>query len=217
MSNIRILLVDDHALLRETLGERLSREPDFVLAGEAETAEGAVDKSRLLKPDVVLMDIDMPGLICFDAARRIRTMNPACKIIFLSAHVQDQYVEQAVRVGALGYVTKAVSPEMVMAAVRSVAAGRPYFSEDVRSRIVLESDGKITTKQLMTRVSTLTDREIEVIRYIARGLSKKEIARLMSISAKTVDRHSANLMQKLDIHDRVELARFAIREGIVQP
>ncbi len=215
-SGIRILVADDHALVRGALAERLRREPEFEVVGTAGTADEAIELSMQLQPHIVLMDIDMPGLICFDAARTMTTTSPDVRIIFLSAFIHDWYIEQALAVKARGYITKREPPERVVAAVREVAAGGAFFSDEVRSRLIVDSSGAKLAEESKSRASTLTAREVEVLRYIAKGLSKKEVAQTMHLSVKTIDRHCANLMQKLDIHDRVELARFAIREGLAE-
>ncbi len=217
MSNsISILLVDDHALVRTMLEDRLADERDLQIVGTAENADIAVDKAVEHNPDVILMDIDMPGLICFDAARTIQTLSPNTHIVFLSAFFNDRYIEQALEVGAMGYLTKRDPPESVIAAVRAAAAGKSYFSAEVQSRICVDSAGTGLTHPKRSRVSTLSNRELEVLRYLARGMSKKEIAQTMHISAKTVANHTAHLMAKLDIHDRVVLSRFAVREGLAE-
>ncbi|MGB2985201.1 MAG: response regulator transcription factor [Phycisphaerae bacterium] len=196
------------------LAERLQREPGLAVVGTASTADEAIDKAIECHPDVVLMDIDMPGLICFDAARRITALQPDARIIFLSAFLHDHYIDQALRAKARGYLTKREPPETVVAAILEVASGGAYFSEEIRSRIVVETGGTKLAERSASLISILTTRETETLRYIAKGLAKKEIAATMGVSVKTVDRHATNLMSKLDIHDRVELARFAIREGI---
>jgi DNA-binding NarL/FixJ family response regulator len=213
---IRVLVVDDHALLRTTLVERLRREPGLSVVGTANNADQAIERVMECVPDIILLDVDMPGLSSFEAARTIAWMRPESRIIFVSGFFHDRYIEQALEVKARGYVTKIEPPETIIEAVREVAAGGVYFSGDVRSRIVIEPGGTRLAEEATSRASTLTVRELEVLRYIARGLSKKEIANIMHISVKTVDRHSANLMTKLAIHDRVELARFAIREGLAE-
>ncbi|UCF33132.1 MAG: response regulator transcription factor [Phycisphaerales bacterium] len=215
-SPIRVLIVDDHELVRAAIRERLQREPNLEVVGEAAMAEEAVDKVARCGPDVVLMDIDMPGMTCFSAAEQINRIRPGTRIIFLSAYSHDRYIEQALAVKARGYLTKRESPAAVVAAILEVMAGGACFSEEVRSRIVVDRKGAKLASNPQSRASTLTARELEVLRYVAHGLAKKEIAKTMHISVKTVDRHSANLMNKLDIHDRVELARFAIREGLAQ-
>jgi len=211
-----LILADDHALLRDVLGQRLASEPDVDLCDVVGDADAALTATVEKQPDVLLMDIDMPGLFCFDAARTITQRCPKTAIIFLSAHFHDRYVEQALAVRAAGYITKSEPLDTVVKAIRAVAAGGSYFSPEVQSRIVVDSTGARLAQQRQSRVSTLTPRELEVLRYIARGLSQKEIAQIMHLSAKTVHRHGINLMEKLDIHDRVELTRFAIREGLAE-
>jgi len=211
---IRILVVDDHALVRGALCEHLQREPGLAVAGTAATADEAIVKLDACAPDIVLMDIDMPGMNCFNAARTIQSLRAEAKIVFLSAFTHDRYIEQALAVKARGYLTKREPPEAVVQAIREVASGGAYFSEEVRSRIIIDQKGAKLATEARSRASSLTAREVEILQYIARGLSKKEIAATAHLSVKTVDRHCANLMNKLDIHDRVELARFAIREGL---
>jgi len=213
---IRILMADDHTLFRESLGQLLAIESDLQIVRTANNAEEAIRAAFETKPDVVLMDIDMPGLICFDAADQIMRMVEKTRIIFLSAFFHDHYIAQALRVKARGYLTKSEPPAKVIEAIRQVAAGRVYFSPEVRSRIVA-GDGEVKLAGLeQTRAATLSAREIEVLRYLARGMSKKEIATTMHVSVKTVEGHAQKVMDKLDIHDRVELARFAIREGLAE-
>lgn len=214
---VRILLADDHVLVRDVLSERLNREERFTVVAKAVNAEEAVHLAASHSPDIVLMDIDMPGLICFDAAERIMAMHPKMHIIFLSAFFNDRYIEQALRIKARGYVTKREPPEVVIAAVNEVAAGGVYFSNDVRARMVVGVDEVRLADDAATLSSTLTPRELEVLRYVARGLSKKEIATTMSISVKTIENHCGSLMGKLGIHDRVILTRYAIREGLAEP
>ena len=215
-SKLKILVVDDHTLVREAVADQLAREEDFEVVGTAAEAGDVLRLVPELKPDVVVMDIDMPGMICFDAAHRLTVHGEGPNIIFLSAFFHDHYIEQALRVKARGYVVKTDPPTTLIEAIREVAAGGSYFSEKVRARLVV-GDGTVElAEDSRTAVSLLTQREIEVLRYIAQGLSKKEIAATMHLSTKTVENHSARLMAKLDIHDRVELARFAIREGLAE-
>jgi DNA-binding NarL/FixJ family response regulator len=211
---IKILIVDDHALVRGALSERIQREPGLTVVSTAATAEEALDMTLECAPDIILMDIDMPGLICFDAARSIAAARPDTHIIFLSGFWHDSYIEQALEVRAKGYLTKREPLEKVISAIREVASGGACFSEEVQSRIVVGPKGARLATTSTSRASTLTPRELEILKYVARGLAKKQIASTMHISVKTVDRHCANLMAKLDIHDRVALARFAIREGL---
>jgi len=214
---ISILMVDDHARLREALRDRLDRESDLTVVGECDNAGDAVARSGELEPDVVLMDVDMPGQSCFEAARTIKALLPDTSIIFLSAFFHDRYIESALEAQASGYVTKDEPPDTIVEAIRSAARQVAYFSTKVQQRIVVDTRGVRLGGTQTSRANLLTTRELEVLRYLARGLPKKEIAVTMHVSVKTVSRHTENLMEKLDIHDRVELARFAIREGLAEP
>ncbi len=213
---IRVLIADDHALVRRALCDRLQREADFVVVGQVSSAAEAVTMAIDSRPDIVLMDIDMFGLDCFDAVRRIRSIRPATGVVFLTSSLCDRHIDQALAVNASGFLTKRDPPERIVEAIREVASGATYLSEDVLSRIVIDEGKTRSGPVSQSRLSKLTRREFEVLRYIASGMAQKKIAATMSVSAKTVDNHCTNLMNKLDIHDRVELTRFAIREGIAQ-
>lgn len=213
---IRAILADDHALVRSTLANWFRGTTDIQVIAEVKSAEEALNECIRTLPDVLVMDIDMPGLSCFDAARTIAARCPNIRIIFLSAFMHDRYIEEALAVGASGYVTKGQPPQAVTDAVRSAASGGTYFVPEVQARLVVDSNGVRLSGRRQTRISMLTPRELEVLRYIARGMSKKEIADTIHLSVKTVDNHSTSLMAKLDIHDRVELTRFAIREGLAE-
>lgn len=212
---IKIVIIDDHELVRRSLAEWLMREPDIDVVGMAEDADSGIETCVSCTPDVVLLDIDMPGRLSFDAARTIVTRVSKAKIVFLSGFMLDRHIEEALNLGAAGYLTKSERPEHVVAAIREVAAGGTAFSREVQDRMVVEGNGVRLKNGRGSRVSTLSPRELEVLRYIAGGMSKKEVAGVMHISVKTVDNHTTSLMAKLDLHDRVEVARFAIREGIV--
>ncbi len=211
-----VLIVDDHALVRGMLADRLSMEVDLSVISTASDAGEALQATSQHGPDIVLMDIDMPGLACFEAARQIRSAHPQTAIVFLSAHCQDGYVEQALEAGAAGYLTKDEPLEVVLSAVRTVAGGGSYFSAEVQGRLVVDPKGARLGRRGQTRASTLTPREREILRYVARGLSQKQMAEVTSRSSKTIHKHCNNIMAKLDLHDRVELTRFAIREGLAE-
>ena len=214
---ISIVLVDDHALVRDMLRQRLAREPDMVVLGCESNAQDAVRCCVATRPDVVLLDIDMPGLSAFEGARLIRSQCPGTRLVFLSAFFHDHYIDQVLALEATGYLTKNEPPEVVIQAIRQVMTGTVYFSDEVLARIVINGDGARLAHEPESRTRLLTERELEMLAYIARGLSKKEIARTVGISVKTVEQHCAHLMEKLAIRDRVELARLAIREGLMEP
>jgi DNA-binding NarL/FixJ family response regulator len=213
---VKLLIIDDHGLVREALAKRFAADSRFEVIGVAGDAEAGVGCAARARPDVVLTDVDMPGASAFDACLRIGVMAPDVQVIFLSAFSHDRFIEQALQAGALGYVTKRESLETIVEAVYAVARGGTYFSPEVQARIVVDSTGLRLAHRGKTRSSRLSPREVEVLGHLARGMSKKAIAELMHVSIKTVDTHTLRLMGKLDIHDRVELARFAIREGMTR-
>jgi DNA-binding NarL/FixJ family response regulator len=213
---IRILVVDDHGLVRDSLSERLAREPDFEVVGVSEDGDDAIAKVLELRPDVVLMDIDMPGISCFDAIQIIRSRASDTKFILVTAHEHDEHLEQALRVKVNGFVTKHEGIVSLAEAVRSVASGRIHFSPEVMSRLMVKGDAIHLETPPKSRFGMLSPRERELLRVLARGVSLKDAAGILGISYKTADKQKASLMSKLDIHDRVELARYAIREGLVE-
>ena len=215
-STTTIVLADDHALVRETVRTLLDSEVGFSVVGVAGCAEDAVGLCLKLHPQVLLLDIDMPGSSSFDSARLIKQQVPATRVIFLTAHCHDLYIEQALAADVSGYVTKSEPPERLIEAIRTVAGGGAFYSAEVRARLASDNDGNCVIGQGHSVVTTLTPREIEVLRHIAQGMSKKEIAKTMHIGVKTVEHHTFNLMSKLDIHDRVKLALYAVREGLVE-
>jgi DNA-binding NarL/FixJ family response regulator len=213
---ISILIADDHDSVRELLRDRLEAQSDMKVVAHVGDAEAAVAEAIETKPDIVIMDIDMPGLSAFDAAERIAARCSDTRIIFFTAFVRDHFIERALAVHAWGYVTKTERADAVVKAVRDVARGFAYFSPSVQSRLVMTPNRPTLVPPEESLLTRLTPREREVLGYIARGMSKKDIADTMCISVKTVDYHCTNLMDKLKIHNRVELTRFAIREGLAE-
>ena len=216
MEAIRIMLVDDHTLVRDALSQQLSELSEFEIVGRASEAGEAMEVAFEMVPDVIVMDIDMPGMICFDAVDRIKSRLQDVAVIFLTGSFNDHYIESALKVGAAGYLHKSEPTKTLAMAIREVAAGGEFFTDEVRARVISKKGGMTPDDGAKLRGETLTEREVEVLRYLARGLAKKEIASLMHLSPKTIESHSSRLMGKLDIHDRVELARYAIREGLAE-
>ena len=213
---IRILIVDDHALVRRVLCDRLQREPDFVVVGQVSSANEAVASAIQTHSDVVLLDIDMSGSDCLDAARQIGLIQPKVGVVLLTSSPGDLHIDPVLASSADGLVTKCDPPDKIVEAIREVASGRSYFSNEAYSRITVDKEGAGLPPTSQARLSRLTPRELEVLRYIASGMSQKEIAASMKLSVKTVGNHCTHVMNKLNIHNRVELARLAIREGIAK-
>ena len=214
---ITVVVVDDHGIVRDGISGMLSRDRDIRVIGVAENADEAITKVVETKPDVVLMDIDMPGVSCFDAVQIIHSRVPDTKVILVTAHEHDEYLEQAIRVKVNGYVVKSEKMAALADAVRDVARGKIHFSPEVMDRLVVKGGKVELDNPPKTRRSILSPRERELLRILAKGLSLKEAASILGISYKTADKQKASLMAKLDIHNRVELSRFAIREGMIEP
>jgi len=214
---IRLVLADDHAMVRQALAERLAREADFEVVAHVTDAAQACDAVARFEPDIVVLDIEMPGLNSFEAARRIRAGGTGTQVVFLSGFWSDTHIEQALATGAAGYVAKGEAPETLVRALRDVAAGSSFLSASVRSRLVIDEGGVHLAQPRQVRAATLTAREREILRYIANGLSEKEVAAQLHVSQATVHNHCSRLMAKLDIHNQIDLARFAIREGLIEP
>ncbi len=214
---ITVVVVDDHGIVRDGVSGMLSRERDIRIVGVAENADEAISKVVETRPDVVLMDIDMPGVSCFDAVQIIRSRVPNTKVILVTAHEHDEYIEQALRVKANGYLIKTQSMAALADAIRDVANGKIHFSPEVMDRLVVKGEKIELENPPKTRRSMLSPRERELLRILAKGVSLKEAASILGISYKTADKQKASLMAKLDIHNRVELSRFAIREGMIEP
>jgi len=214
---IRCIVVDNHTLFRDGLRRLLESEPDIQVVGEASDAVGGLERVRELKPDVVLMDIGMPGMSSFEAARLIERNCPGTKLIFLTMYEDEEYLLQCIEVGASGYVLKDAPAPKLITAVREVSQGRKYLSPQVLEKLV--DDFRSRSQGLpsrMARSSTLTPREREVIKMIAEGNSVREIAGMLGLSIKTVEAHKFNLMRKLNIHNKAQLVTYAIQKKIVK-
>ncbi len=213
--SIRILLADDHAILRRGLRALLEREPDMEVLGEAADGRETIKAVGELQPDVVVLDITMPNLNGIEAARQIQAKGGKTAIIILSMHSDEGYVLRALRAGARGYLLKdAVEGELIQA-IRAVAGGKAYFSPEVSKLLVEDYIQGMQLRGIEDRYELLTAREREVLQVLAEGKSTKDIARLLDLSVYTVDTHKANLMQKLSLHSMAELILFAVRRGII--
>jgi NarL family two-component system response regulator LiaR len=210
---ISILIADDHALVRHGIRDFLELQADLSVVGEADSGEAAVRLARELAPDVVLMDLVMPGMGGVEATRQVKQVSPHSQIIVLTSYHEDEYIFPALRAGALSYVLKDIGPEELADTVRRAARGESVLHPRVASRVVQEVRGaRNDTPNLFT---DLSDRELEVLRLIADGLSNAEIARKLVISEKTVKGHVSNILGKLHMLDRTQAAVFAWQQGLV--
>lgn len=216
---IRVLCVDDHGLLAEGLRVRLGAERDFEVVGWLPDADRLLEEARRLEPDLVLMDVEMPGSDPFEVTTDLRRARPAIKVVMLTAHVRDHYMSAAFKAGVGGYFSKTDDLGVLVDGLRRIARGDfvlgPSVSERARP-LRLRSRERFTAESMSAKIDGLTGREQEILRLIGRGLSRLEIARTLSRSPKTVDGHREKLMEKLDIHSTTELVRFAIREGLAE-
>ncbi len=208
--SIRVLVADDHTIVRRGIVSLLSIADGIEVVAEAENGREAAEKALLLGPDVVLLDISMPLLNGLEAAERIKKRRPEVKVLILSAHDNVEYVTQVVRSGANGYLLKNTSAEELFRAIRAVHAGGKYFSATVAG-VLSYAPAEWRFREGMR----LTAREREVLQLVAEGNHHQRIADLLNISVRTVDTHCNNIMRKLDLHDRASLATYAIKNGIV--
>jgi DNA-binding NarL/FixJ family response regulator len=209
---ITVLLAEDHQIVREGFRSLLQHESDIEVVGEAETGRQAVQLTRKLRPAVVVMDIAMPLLNGLEATRQIRKECPDTKVLILSAHNDDAYVEQVAALGAAGFLLKQTSSHVLAEAIREVQKGNKFYSPAISKRVHDRSQASLTRGS----TNRLSSREVEVLQLIAEGKPNKQVAAELGVSFKTVDKHRQHLMAKLNIHDIAGLTRYAITEGIIQ-
>ncbi|MCP5282985.1 MAG: response regulator transcription factor [Rhodoferax sp.] len=215
MSPVRIVLADDHVLLRAGLRKLLETIEGVTVAGEADDGLALLALATELQPDMVLMDIAMPGLNGLEAAARLAKSMPRTKVLILSMHQSEEYVRQALKSGASAYLLKDAAPVELELAIRAVLRGETYLSPAVSRGVV--SDYVQRLREAPDAGSGLTPRQTEVLQLIAEGLSTKDIARRLDLSVKTVETHRTQLMRQLDIHEIAGLVRYAMRIGLVSP
>jgi NarL family two-component system response regulator LiaR len=211
---ITVLIVDDHKVVREGVRAFLETQPDITVVGEAESGEAAVELVTEHAPDVVLMDLVMPGLDGVEATRLVKQASPRTQVIVLTSYHQDEHIFPAIRAGALSYLLKDVGPDELADAVRKAAAGDAVLHPRVAARVVQELHGARPDEP--NPFTELSERELDVLRVIADGLSNAEIAERLVISEKTVKSHVSNILSKLHLADRTQAAVYAWREGVVR-
>ncbi|MBA3969412.1 MAG: response regulator transcription factor [Gemmatimonadetes bacterium] len=211
---IRVLLADDHTVLRAGLRALLDREPDMQVVGEAATGEEAVERVEALRPDVVVMDLSMPGAGGLEATRQVASLGHETRVLVLTVHAEEEYLLPVLEAGGSGYVTKTSADEDLTQAIRTVARGDVFLYPSAATLLLRGFNAK--SEKGRDPVERLTDREREVLALTVEGFSSSEIGKKLFISPKTVDTYRARIMEKLDLHHRSELVRFALQTGLLK-
>lgn len=216
-NQITILLAEDHAVVRHGLLTLLETEPRFHVVGQAQTGREAVILAESLRPTVILMDIAMPVLNGLAATQQILAANSSAKILILSAHSDDEYIERMVEAGVAGFLEKQTSAEILTFAIHEIAGGKPFFSPAITKRMIAGRDQFLSRNgESKSSARNLSSRETEVLQLVAEGSANKQIAGHLGISIKTVEKHRQHLMDKLNIHETAGLTRYAIARGIIE-
>lgn len=220
MEKIKILVVDDHNLVRDGIIAMLSSNADFEIVGEASDGEEAINKAYLIQPDIILMDIILPGINGVESARIIKSKLPKIKILFLSMEVSEEYLNEIIKIGAEGYVLKDIRKGELAGAVRNAVSGVPYFSKSISDLVFKkyyeQNSGEGGGAEKSAGPAKLTERELEIVKLLSLGISKKEIADQLFISPRTVDAHRSHILEKLELKSTVELVKYAIKNQIIE-
>jgi DNA-binding NarL/FixJ family response regulator len=212
----RILLADDHALVRRGVRMILDNEPDLTVVGEAADGLEAIEMARSTRPDLAILDIAMPRMTGLQAARELSRQQPDLRILILTMYDNEQFFFESLRVGASGYVLKSVADRDLVEACRAAMRGEPFLYPGAVTALIRNYLERAASGDPIP-ARAITDREEEILKLVAEGHSSRQIADLLYISVKTVERHRANLLAKLGLKDRLELARYAIRAGLIEP
>jgi len=217
MADINLILVDDHEVVRTGLKMLLDEQPDMVIVAETDTGERAIKLVDEYHPDVVVMDITLPDMSGIKVTERIKSKYPDVAVVALTIHDDEQYFFKMLEAGASGYVPKRAAPEDLISAIRAAYAGETYLYPSLAKALVSDFVGRKSEEQNQETLNGLTSREQEVLEKLAQGLTNEEIADELVISKHTVARHRENIMHKLNLHNRSELVKYAIRKGIIIP
>lgn len=213
---IRVLLADDHTILRAGLRRMLNEQPDIEVVGEASDGRQAVSEALALRPDVVLMDITMPEMNGIEATRQVKRALDSTRVLILTMHENEEYLFQALRTGASGYILKEAADTELISAIRIVNTGRFYMSPSAQTMMVGDYLLRVRSGEERDSYSALTEREREILKLVAEGLTNNQIAERLYISPKTVDTHRTHIMDKLNLHSRAELVKYAMRRGLLE-
>jgi len=213
---IRILLADDHTILRAGLKMMLYAQPDMEIVGEAQDGRQSMQEAQRLQPDIILMDITMPDMNGIEATKQIKKLLPEIKILILTMHEHDEYIFQALRAGASGYMLKEAADTELISAIHIIQSGQFYLSPTAQSVMVGDYLQRLRTGEDKDSYSSLTEREREILKLVAEGYTNNQIAERLVISPKTVDTHRTHIMDKLNLHSRAELVKYAMRRGLLE-
>ena len=216
MSKLRILIVEDHAMMRAGIKLLVEAQPDMEVVGEADDGRAGIELAQQLQPDIVLMDISMPELNGSKAAAKLKTIAPDIKIITLTRHSEDAYLHELLQAGVSGYVLKQSASDELIIAIRTVASGSSYIDPSMTGKVFAAYSEKPKKLRGETSSEQITGRESEVLRHIALGYGNKEIAEKMNVSVKTVEAHKSNALKKLNMQSRKDIIRYAILQGWMQ-
>jgi two-component system response regulator NreC len=216
VAKIKVVIADDHAVVREGIKMILGREPDIEIVGEAGNGREALDLVATSKPSVVVMDISMPEMGGIEATKRVKEAWPKVNVLALTMHEDESYVFQLLKAGASGYVLKRGAAQDLVQAIRSASRGEAFLYPSVARSVLADYLKRVQSGEERHRYDGLTDREREILALIAEGLSNQEIAQKLFISIKTVQTHRTHIMEKLDLHNRAQLVRYAIRKGLIE-
>ena len=211
----KVVIAEDHTILREGLKALLSSDPELVVCGEAENGKDAINMVQRLNPDIILMDLSMPKIHGLEAIREIRKTSPSTKVLVLTVHDNEEYISATLRSGASGYVLKNDSYEELLASIKSVLGGKSYLSPAISQTVIQGYLHGKKGEDIRTGYETLTARERETLKLIAEGVRNRDIAEFMGISSKTAEKHRSNLMRKLDLHSISAITAFAAKKGLI--
>lgn len=217
MTKTRIVIVDDHTLIRQGIAGLLDSQPDLVVVGQAGDGRTGIELIAELRPDVAVLDVAMPGISGLDAARELQERCPEVAVLMLTIHDRDDYLFEALRAGAAGYVLKGADAQELLAALRSVRSGGVYLQPAAAKALMADVLTRAERGDDRDRYGGLTDREREIVRLIAQGQTTREIAETLHLSPHTVQSHRDRIMAKLDLHSKAALVRFAVSRGLVEP
>jgi two-component system, NarL family, response regulator NreC len=216
LDKIRVLLADDHTILRAGLKMMLNAQPDIETIGEASDGKQAISEAERLSPDVIIMDITMPECNGIEATRQIKRLLPDVRVLILTMHENEEYLFQTLRAGAAGYMLKEAADTDLISAIRVVSGGRFYLSPSAQSMLVSDYLQRVHRGEERDSYSALTEREREILKLVAEGYTNSQIGERLFISPKTVDTHRTHIMDKLNLHSRAELVKYAMRRGLLE-